>query len=339
MARAELERWQNKTISARSDFRGPLILGLVVAWAWFLFQLLHLPGFVDTLRSLSPLAAGVVDKGRYLPDFGLIIAGAAAFHFQRGLRQEWDSRVALHLYLRLLAPLAAYSLISILLFLAAASFGPHHGLRPWSAPLYAPVFWIMATLLVALILMPSLLYFTWTSIPDVCWAGIAICFAFFGLSFHSGFHHHLALWPLIALFDFVFGVFLCAALFRAVEYLAAVRGATILLGWFALLGGSILQGPALCFVGFTMILAGMVIGERGWYLLGERGLLAWSRTALGLALLQPAVFTAWLAAGMPHLGGRVLTGLALAVGTQLLASLLYVAVMPGARRLLAAPAT
>ena len=328
MVDASIVRWQNKSIPATSDFRGPLTMALPVAGLWFLWQWLSLPDLAPVQAGLPPLLRFALAKGRYMPDFGLIIAGFASFHFQRDLKLEWDGAVANRLYLRLLTPLLAYLLLALILFEAVAMAGPAHGLvLPWSPSLFAPAFWALGTMVIALILLPALLYWTWTCIPDVCWAGIAICFAFYGLSFQEGFHHYLWLWPVDALADFALGVFLCASLFRGVEYLSAVRGPTIILGWVALLAGAILEGPALFFLGFVMILSGMAVGERSWYLIGERGLLAWSRTALAFALVQPAVLLAWANWGPVSLRPLWLQALILAVIIQLLAVILYALVM------------
>ena len=335
--------WQNKTIAATGDLRGPLMMALPVAALWFLWQWLSLPGLAAAQANLSPFLRFALDKGRYMPDFGLIIAGFAAFHFQRGLKLEWDGKLARRLYFRLLAPLLAYALLALILFELVAAAGPGHRMSPlWSDPLTAPAFWVMATVLVTLILLPPMLYLAWTAIPDICWAGVAVCLAFYGLSFQEGFHHHLWLWPINAMVDFILGIFLCASLFRGVEYIASVRGPAIILGWVALLAGSILTGPGLFFLGFIMILSGMAVGERSWYLIGEKGLLAWSRTALAFALMQPAVFAAWLAWGGVHLRPLWLEGLILAVVTQVLAVIAYALVMGiimvPVRRVFAAPA-
>jgi hypothetical protein len=336
MADLGVVRWQNKSIAASSDFRGVLAMGLLVAWFWFVWQFLSLPALSGVVAGLPPLLRFALDKGRYMPDFGLIIAGFAAFHFQRGLRIEWDRKVAIRLYLRLLAPLAAYFILSLVLFEVVAVLAGHHAALPWADALYAPAFRIMATVVVTLVLLPPLLYLTWTSIPDVCLSGMAICVAFYGISFQMHFHHHPALWPLIALFDFCFGLCVCASLFRGVEYVAAVRGPAIVLGWLALFAGAILAGPGLFFLGFTMIVGGIAVGERSWYLVGEKGLRAWSRTALALALVQPAVLAAWSAWGPVWSGSILVTMLLLAIVTQLLACLLYLVVIPPARRLLSA---
>lgn len=330
MADASVVRWQNKSIPATSDFRGPLTMALPVAALWFLWQWLSLPDLVAVQADLPPLLRFALAKGRYMPDFGLLIAGFAAFHFERGLKLEWDRAVAIRLYLRLLAPLLAYLVIALILFELVAGLGPAHRVAlPWSPSLFAPAFWIMTTMVIALILLPPLLYWTWTCIPDICWAGIAICFALYGISFQEGFHHDLWMWPFDALVDVAMGVFLCASLFRGVEYLSAVRGPAIILGWVALLAGSILEGPALFFIGFVMILGGMAVGERSWYLIGERGLLAWSRTALAFALVQPAVLLAWMSWGPVTLRPLWLQALILAVVIQVLAVILYGLVMGG----------
>ncbi len=338
MAHSGVVRWQNKSIAASSDFRGVMAMGLPVAGFWFVWQFLSLPALHGVAASLPPLLRFALDKGRYMPDFGLIIAGFAAFHFQRSLRLEWSWAVASRLYLSLVVPVLAYGVLALVLFEAGAAAFGYHAAMPWADPLFAPVFRIMATVVIALVLLPPLLYFAWTSIPDACWAGIAVCFGFYGLSFQLGFHHHLALWPVIAVFDFAFGVFLCGSLFRGVEFLSAVRGHAIILGWLALAAGAILTGPGLFFLGFAMILSGMAVGERSWYLVGEKGLGRWARTAFAIALAQPAVLAAWAGSGHVWAGSVWLTVLVLAIVTQLLACLLYIVIIPSARRLLPAAA-
>ncbi|MCB8879669.1 hypothetical protein ACELLULO517_05445 [Acidisoma cellulosilytica] len=331
-------QWQNRSIIATSDFRGPLIMALPVAAFWFLWQWLSLPGLVAVQAEFPPLLRFAFDKARYMPDFGLIIAGFAAFHFQRGLKSGWDMVVARDMYLRLVLPLLAYFLLALVLFESVALLGPdHHLLFPWSDRLLSPAFWITATMVIAVVLLPPLLCLTWTSVPDICIAGIAVCFAIYGISFELGFHRYAGLWPVSAITDFILGLLICAALFRGVTFLSAVRGPAIILGWVVLLGGSILDGPGLFFLGFVMILGGMAVGERSWYLIGEKGLLAWSRTALAFALVQPAVLTAWVIWAPSHLRPFWLATLIAAAVTQLLAVILYAIVMLPARRFFAAP--
>lgn len=336
MVDVTVRRWQNMTISAASDFRGPLMMALPIAAFWFLWQWLSLPGMAGHMSALPALLGFMLDKARYMPDFALILAGFVAFHFQRDLREGLNMAAAFRMFLRLLTPILGYFLAALILFEAVGLLWPaHHLALPWADPLFGPAFWIMATMTVGLILLPPFMCFTWTSIPDVCWAIIATCLACYGLSFWDGFHHHLWLWPINAVLDFVCGVSICSTLFRAVEMFAAVRGPTIILGWIVLLAGSILTGPTLFFVGFVMILSGMAIGERSWYLPGERGLLSWSRTALPFALAQPAVLTAWSFLPLGTLKSSWLGALAAALAIQIVAVVLFTIIVLPTRHLLA----
>ncbi|MCB8877333.1 hypothetical protein [Acidisoma silvae] len=332
-------RWQNKSIAPSNDLRGVLMMGLPVAAFWFVWQWLALGGAASQLDRMPPLLAFAVDKARFMPDFALIIAGVAAFHFQRVLKEEWNRAIAQRLYLRLLTPLVALFLVSLVLFEAVELIGPaHHLIAPWADPLIGPAFWIMATGVVLLVLLPPLLCWTWTAIPDVCWAGVVICLVLTGLGYQEGFHHYLWLWPFNSLVAFALGVFICASLFRAVEYLASVRGPAMILGWIALLAGSILAGPGLFLIGFVMVMSGTALGERSWYLVGERGLLVWSRTMPVFMLVQPAVLTAWAAWAPAGIASGWLGALLAAMICQILAFGLYSLVIPPSRRFFAPPA-
>lgn len=335
MPDAEIMRWQNKTISADSDFRGVLILGLLVAWFFFFWQLCSLAPFAAAVARLPPLLRFALHKGIYMPDFGLMIAGFCVFHFLRELRIEWEFSVARRIYFRLFLPLLAYSVLALILFEAVHLVSPLHSLvLPWRDPLMEIQFRVVVPILIALVILPSFLYWMWVSVPDFGWAGIAICFTYYGMTFHLGTHHVAWMWSPTAIVDFSFGLILCSSLFRAVEFLVAVRGPAILLGWLALVAGSILDGPTLFFVGFIMILGGASLSERSWFIIGERGLMLWSRTALAIFMVQPAVLAAWALWGGKLTASGLVIGLTLAVVTQILAVLLFLVVEPPARRLL-----
>jgi hypothetical protein len=335
MAEAAVVRWQNKSIPAQSDFRGVLVMGLLAAWFFFLWQLFSLPPFAAEQAKLPPLLQFALAKGLYMPDFGMILAGFCAFHFRRELRDEWNSRVARRLYLRVLLPLFAYLILALILFEVVHLLGPDRNVVvPWQDHLLGIEFRVVATAAIAVILLPPFLYWMWTSIPDFGWAGIALCFTYYGMTFHLHTHRLLWMWPPTAIVDFVFGVVICSSLFRGVEYLVAVRGPAIILGWVALLAGTIVDGPTLFFLGFIMIVGGASLSERSWFVPGEQGLLLWSRTAFAIALVQPAVLTAWAFWGSPPPRSPWLAGLGLATVTQILAVLLFLAAEPPARRLL-----
>ena len=334
MVRAHELGWQNQTIPAQSDFRGVLVLGLLAAWFYFLWQFLSLPPLAPVAIALPPLLGFALDKARYMPDFGMIIAGCAAFHFHRALRREWDGAIARRLYVAVVVPLLAYVVAGLLLLEAVHLAGPgHHPVLPWQDPLVRVQVLVMIALIVCAPLWPILAQRMWTCDPTVALAGTVFGLAYFGMSFELGTHRLLWMWPLTALIDFTFGVCLCAGLFRAVAFMSAVRGPTILLGWFVMLGGSILSGPGMFFLGFLMILGGAVISERGWQLPGESFLRLWSRTALAIVLVQPAVFTAWLVWGIPEASSPRAVFMALALVTQILAAALTAFVERPARRL------
>lgn len=335
MVDAATVRWQNKAIAAQSDFRGLRIMALLVAWYFFLWQFLSLPALATTLAALPPLMTFALAKGNYMPDFGMIIAGFCIFHFRRELRIEWKRAVAIRLYLAILLPLLAYLALALILFEIVQLTGPAHAwVLPWRDPLMVIQFRILATTAIAAILVPPFLFGLWTYPVDVTIAGVVLCAIYDGFTFYLQTHRFVWMWPSTALVDFATGMVLCSALFRGVTFLAAVRGPTLIMGWVALMAGSIIDGPLIFFLGFLMIVGALSLNERTWFAPGERALLLWSRTAFAIVLIQPAILSAWAI-----WGGRLkLSGwaafFALAVVTQLLAVLLYLAVEPPLRRLL-----
>jgi hypothetical protein len=334
MVTATETAWQNKTIPRSSDFRGVLAMGLVAAWFYFVWQFLSLPPLAAFKSGLPPLLGFAAAKGQYMPDFGMIVGGFAAFHFSRELQREWQRRVARQVYVAAVVPLILCLASGVALLEAVHLGGPDHALIwPWQDRLMGVQFRVLATAIVFAGLWPFVLCWMWTAILDVCLAGVALCLIYYGVGFTLDWHRLPFMWPSTALFDFLFGVCLCSTLFRTVEYLEPVRGAMILLGWMAMAVGAILAGPAIFFLGFVMIVSGSAVGERSWFLPGEKALLIWSRTALAIAVVQPAVFTAWLIWGQGMTGiGRV-AFLSLAVVVQLLAAVLCLFIEMPARRL------
>jgi hypothetical protein len=291
--------WQNKTIPRSSDFRGVLIMGLLAAWFFFVWQLLSLPPFAAFTAGLPPLLSSALAKGQYMPDFGMILAGFAAFHFRRELQKAWDTRIALQIYLAAVLPLIAYLALAVALLEAVHFAGPAHAFEwPWQDRLMQVQFCVLATAIVFACLWPLLLYWLWTAILDIGLAGVVLGLIYYGMDFTLGWHKHLSMLPATALVDFLMGVCLCTTLFRAIEYLAPVRGVMIILGWVAMVAASILVSPVLFFLGFLMAVSGTALSERGWFLPGEGALLLWSRTALGFFVAQPAVFAAFLIWGV-----------------------------------------
>jgi hypothetical protein len=326
--------WQNRTIARTSDFRGVLIMGLLAAWFYFVWQLLSLPPFRAFQAGLPTLLGSALAKGQYMPDFGMIVAGFAAFHFRRELWKEWDRRVAQQVYLAAVLPLIAYLAAGVALLNLVHLAGPAHALvPPWQDPLMRVQFLVLATAIVFAFIWPFFLYWMWTAVLDLGFCGVVLALIFYGMEFTLGWHRALFMWPVNALFDFLMGVCLCTTLFRGVTYLAPVRGPMIILGWMAMLTCSILTGPGLFFVGFLMVVGGSALGERSWFLPGERALLMWSRTSLAIVVVQPALFTAWLIWGQARTGVGWVGVLALAVAAQLLASLLCLVIEMPARRL------
>ena len=326
--------WQNKTIPRTSDFRGVLVLGLLAAWFYFVWRLLSLPAFSPVLDGLPPLLRFALAKGMYMPDFGMIIAGFAAFHFRRELRMEWEQPIALQVYLSAVVPLIAYLAVGVALLEAVHLAGPAHALvRPWQDPQMAVPFVVLATAIVFAFLWPFLLYWMWTAPLDVGAAGTVLALIFSGANFTLGWHRLLYMWPPTALFDFLLGVCLCTSMFRGVVHFAPVRGAMALLGWLCMLACSILAGPGLFFLGFLMVISGGALSERSWFLPGERALLIWSRTALALVVVQPALLSAWVIWGRQQTGAGWLAFLGLAAAAQLLAIVLSLVIEMPAKRL------
>jgi hypothetical protein len=326
--------WQNKTIARTSDLRGVLIMGLFAAWFYFLWQLLSLPPFEAIRAGLPPLLGFALAKGRYMPDFGMIVAGFAAFHFRRELAKEWDGRVAMQVYLSAVVPLIAYLALGVALLEAVHLAGPAHILVwPWEDRLMQVQFLVLATAIVFTFLWPLFLHWMWTAVLDVGAAGIVLALIYLGANFTIGWHSHLYMWPVSALFDFLLGACLCTSMFRGVANFAPVRGVMIILGWLAMVTCSILAGPGMFFVGFLMVVSGGAIGERSWFLPGERALLVWSRTALGIVVVQPALFSAWAIWGQHVTGIGWEAFLVLAVAVQLLATGLCLLIEMPSRRL------
>ena len=194
-------------------------------------------------------------------------------------------------------------------------------------------FRVLATAIVFSCLWPLLLYWLWTAILDIGLAGVVLGLIYCGMDFTLGWHKHLAMVPVTALVDFLMGVSLCTTLFRAIEYLAPVRGAMIILGWVSMVTASILVSPVMFFLGFLMAVSGAALSERSWFLPGERALLLWSRTALGVFVVQPAVFAGWMIWRQPVSASGWGAVLAAGIAAQLLAAIVFLVVEMPARRL------
>ncbi len=334
MVLKQVTAWQHKAIAPDSDFRGVLILGLLVVWFYVIGQFLSLPPFATTVAKLPPLLSSALSKAAYMPDFGMIILGLAAFHFRRELRAEWDVPIARRIYLLAVVPLLGYTLIGVLLLEAVHLASPAHAMiAPWRDRLMTVPLLMLATAIIFAVLWPFLLFWAWTA--DV--EAVLACFFFglicYGAAFSLGLHRHLWLAPVFALIDFVFGVSLCASLFRGVQFLAPVRGAIIIFGWLSLLGGTILAGAGMFFLGFLMVVSGSALSERSWFMPGERVLLIWSKTAFAILVVQPAILAGWLIWGSPLTGTGWVAFLAVAAITQLVAVAVSLAVEPPSRRL------
>jgi hypothetical protein len=326
--------WQNKSIGRSSDFRGVLIMGLLAAWFYFVWQLLSLPPFKAVQAALPPLVGFALAKGQYMPDFGMIVAGFAAFHFRRELQKELDLRMALRVYLSAVVPLIAYLAAGVALLAAVQLAAPAYGfVPPWQDRLFKVQFAVVAAAIVFACLWPFCLHLMWTAIVDIALAGVILALIYYGMDFTLHWHTLFYMWPSTGLVDFLMGVCLCATMFRSVEYLEPVRGAMMVLGWMAMVMCSILAGPGLFFMGFLLVVSGTALGERSWFLPGEWLLLLWSRTALAIVMVQPALFTAWLIWGQRITGTRWIAVLALALATQLVATLLCLVIERATRRL------
>lgn len=326
--------WQNKTIAAAMDFRGVLAMGLIAAWFYVLWRLLSLPAFAAPVAQLPVLLRFALAKGASMPAFGVIVAGFCAFHFCRDLRLGWDGAIARRLYLRLVLPLLAYGLVALLLFEAASLLAGQGVVRPWAAPLFALPFQMMATFIVGMAFLPLLLFWFWTAVVDIVLTIMILTWVYYGFDFTIGFHHLPWMGAVRYVVDFLCGAATCSLIFRNAEYLVIVRGHMILLGWMVLLGGAIMAGPGLLYLGFLMVLVGTALSERSGFLPGEEILLAWSRTALGVALVAPAVLLAWQGWGS-HPGMPLWAAAAgLAVVIQILGAALFLIAEPPLRQIL-----
>jgi hypothetical protein len=334
MVGAQEAAWQNKAIPSTSDFRGVLIMGLLAAWFYFVWQFLSLPPFASLTASLPALLGSVLAKGKYMPNCGMVVAGFAAFHFRRELRLEWDRRIALEVYISAVVPLIAYLALGIALLEVVHLAGPAHALvLPWQDRLMRVQFLVLATVIVFAFLWPLFLYWMWTAVLDIGITGVVLALIYYGMSLSLGWDRAVFLWPVSALFSFLLGVCLCTTLFRSALYLAPVGGTMIILGWMTMLTCSIVPNAALFLLGFLMVVGGSALGERSWFLPGERVLLVWSRTALAIVVVQPALFTAWLTWGEGMTGIGWVGFLVLAVAAQLLATVLCLVIEMPARRL------
>jgi hypothetical protein len=326
--------WQHKAIARESDFRGVLILGLLAAWFYFIGQFLSLPPFATAVAGLPPLLRSALAKASYMPDFGMIIIGFAAFHFRRELCVEWDWRIARRVYLLAVLPLLGYTILGVLLLEAVHLASPAHAMvLPWRDRLIAVPFRMLVTAIIFAVLWPLFLFWTWTAVLEVGVAGTFLGLVYYGATFSLGLHRHLWLSSVSALVAFILGVSLCTTLYRGVQYLAPVRGAVIIFGWLWLLGGAILSGAGMFFFGFIMVVSGSAIAERSWFMPGEKALLIWSRTAFAILVVQPAILTAWLVWGSRITGAGWAAFVAVAVITQLVAVAVLAAVEPPSRRL------
>lgn len=326
--------WHNKTIPARADFRGVRIMTLLAAWFFFLWLLFTLPPFAAIAARLPPLLRFALDKGALMPNLGLMAGGFCAFHCNRQLNQGWDGKRARQLYLGLVLPLLAYAALGLLLFEAASLLAGQGLARPWTAALFAPLFPALVTILLGAILLPVLLYWLWTAVLDVVMAVFAITLVYHGAEYTISFQHVPWLAALGGVADFLCGAAACSLAFRGAEYFVVVRGHMILIGAIALLGGSILGTHALFTLGFLFVLIGACLSERSSFLPGEAALLAWSRSALGIALATPGVLLAWQAAGGPLFLGAWGTALGLALVTQILGAALFFLAEPPLRHIL-----
>lgn len=326
--------WQNKTIAAKTDFRGVLAMGLLVAWFYVLWLLFTLPAFAAAKAHMPVLLRFVLAKGATMPAFGAIVAGFCAFHFCRDLRLGWDGAIARQLYLRLVLPLLAYGLVALLLFQAASLLAGQGLVRPWAAPLFALPFQIMATFILGAALLPLLLFWLWTAIVDIALSIMVLTWIYYGFDFTIGFHSVPWIGAARYVVDFLSGAATCSLIFRGAEYLVIVRGHMILIGWIGLVVGAILAGPALLYLGFTMVLAGTALGERSSFLPGEEILLGLSRTALGIVLVAPAVLLAWQGWGNHASMPLWLAALGLAVVIQILGAALFLLAEPPLRQIL-----
>jgi hypothetical protein len=316
-------RWQAKSIPARSDFRGVFFLGLLAAGFFFVWQIMALPPFSAMAERLGPLSKSALDKGQFMPEFGAIIAGFIAFHFRREFQVSLDSRIAVPVAVAVIGALLVPLIVSIGVQDALHLAAGQAIVPPWHDALFHIQFRVIVTVLVLTILLPYALFVMWTATPDIGWAAVVLAAILYGFTFYLHSYRLEWMWPPRILIDLVMGISLCATLFRAAEYFVAVRFTAIIIGIMALVGGSILAGPSLFFLGFLMVLSGCALSERTWSVAGEGALLGWSRTAYAFVLAQPIVLSAWLIWGGRFSLSRPLLFAALAIVTQVAAVLLY----------------
>jgi len=81
-------------------------------------------------------------------------------------------------------------------------------------------------------------------------------------------------------------------------------------------------------------MVGTALGERSGFLPGEALLLAWSRTALGVALVAPSVLLAWQGWGSHAAMPLWVAAIGLAVVIQILGSALFLLAEPPLRQIL-----
>jgi general stress protein CsbA len=192
--------WQNKSIPGTSDFRGVLIMGLLAAWFYGVGQCLTLPPFAAFTAGLPPLLGSVLAKAQYMPDFGMILAGFAAFHFRREMRMEWNTRVALETYVSTLVTLIAYLAAGVALLEAVHLAGPAHALvPPWQDRWMRVPFLVLATAAAFSVLWPAFLFWMWTAALDVGLVGVVLPLIYFGADFTLGWHREVFMVPVTAL--------------------------------------------------------------------------------------------------------------------------------------------
>jgi hypothetical protein len=321
-------RWQQLALAPGSDFRGVLSLGLLAAWAYFLWQALQLPAFSGLLVGADPLLLSVVAKGRVVPDLGLIVAGMTLFHFRRQFRHTLEfgpaGRVILQTALWLAVPLLVALLLAVGLKLAAGWRGP--ALWPWHDPWSRPQLFIIGFALAYTLLLPPLLHMLWADTAEIPLSVPPIALGIYGFMFWTGIDRNGWVWALRLPVDFTLGVALASSLFRGMKYFTVVRWHGVIIGWLTLLGGSILRTPGLFMLGFILLALCFAMGERMRRLPGEGALLAWASTAPAIFLVQPVILLAWTLWGA-HLGLTAGHGLIVAaVLTQLLAAALFLGI-------------
>jgi hypothetical protein len=333
-------RWQQQAISAQSDLRGLLALGLLAAWWFCAWKALQQPAFAGLLASADPLLQSLVAKGRVVLDLGLIVMGMALFHFRRQFRRELRNMPILPV-IRQSALWLGLPLVVVLVACAVVKFlgnEPFDLLWPWLEPSRTQFFLGLACL-VLLPLLPWLLHKFWTVTEEVPFSMPLIAVGFYGLIFWTMADNHIWSLAIRVPFAITLGFALMGFIFRVMKFVAVVRGHGAIVSALGLIAGSILRAPGLFFLSFVLLAVCFSMSERSWRLPGEGVLLAWSRTAPALFLAQPVVLLAWSLWGA-RLGLSPGCGLlALAVLTQLLAIPLYLGLQrPVLRRLPVPPA-